>query len=102
MPGTCLHMCCETLLPVSMRTDGALRAADCWVGCDRAVPVKLKVNELTRAEREGRTQRGKPVPVEGQEDAEPDAERDSDAEEGSSDEEDGASHIVVSIGYIVS
>ena len=26
-------------------------------------PMKLKVNELTRAEREGRTQRGKAVPA---------------------------------------
>ena len=34
---------------------------DSWIGCDKTLPMKLKVNELTRAEREGRTQRGKPV-----------------------------------------
>ena len=43
--------------------------ADCWIGCDRTLPLKLKVNELTRAEREGRTNRGKALPLDGDEEA---------------------------------
>lgn len=30
---------------------------DSWVGCDRAVPIKLKVEAATRADREGRGRR---------------------------------------------
>ena len=43
--------------------------ADCWIGCDRTLPLKLKVNELTRAEREGRTNRGKALPLDADEEA---------------------------------
>ncbi len=30
---------------------------DSWVGCDRAVPIKLRVEPRTRADREGRGRR---------------------------------------------
>lgn len=54
-------------------------SADSWVGCDRIMPLKLKVNELTRAEREGRTHRGKQVPAD---------KADANSEAGGSDDED--------------
>jgi translocation protein SEC63 len=31
---------------------------DSWVGCDKAVPIRLKVEQRTRADREGRGRRG--------------------------------------------
>lgn len=68
----------------------ACSLADCWIGCDRTVPIKLKVNELTRAEREGRTNRGKVVPA-AKEEAAPTAAaangKASDSEEDESEEE---------------
>lgn len=40
---------------------------DSWIGADRAVPLRYKVSEQTRAEQEGRTFRGKATPVDGEE-----------------------------------
>ena len=45
----------------------ALTRADSWVGCDRAALVRLRVAERSRAEREGRTLRGKTVQGEARE-----------------------------------
>lgn len=44
---------------------------DSWVGADRAVPLRFKVSEQTRAEQEGRTFRGKATPVDGEEEEQP-------------------------------
>lgn len=66
--------------------------ADCWIGCDRALPLKLKVNELTRAEREGRSLRGKPLPTEGEDEgaAQVDANGEASEDDEDASEEDGA------------
>ncbi|KAK9839330.1 hypothetical protein WJX81_008661 [Elliptochloris bilobata] len=71
--------------------------SDCWVGCDRALPVKLRVAERSRAEREGRAGgvRGAAA-AEGASDEEvaaralaaQDGDRDSDADEDAEDNED--------------
>lgn len=56
-------------------------------------PMKLKVNELTRAEREGRTHRGKAVAVSEvtDENGEPAADEEGSEEEEEASDEDGAS-----------
>ena len=46
---------------------GRKTCADSWVGCDRAALVRLRVAERSRAEREGRTLRGKTVQGEARE-----------------------------------
>jgi hypothetical protein len=59
------------------------------------LPMKLKVNELTRAEREGRTQRGKPLVVEGAiENGAASGNEAGSANEEDSSEEDGHSHTL--------
>ena len=70
-----------------------LPSADSWLGCDRIMPVKLTVKELTRAEREGRAHRGRALPAEKAEKtekaeiAEDKAESDAEADEEDSEEE---------------
>ncbi len=51
--------------------------------------MKLKVQELTRAEREGRTHRGKVVPVEATAENGEEPNRDEGSEEEESEDEDG-------------
>lgn len=51
--------------------------------------MKLKVNELTRAEREGRTHRGKVVPVEAAAENGEEADKEEGSEEEGSTDEDG-------------
>ena len=58
--------------------------------------MKLKVNELTRAEREGRTHRGKVVPVEAAAENGEEASKEEGSEEEGSTDEDGehiSSHL---------
>lgn len=35
--------------------------SDCWLAADAMVPIRVKVQELSRAEKEGRAHRGKRV-----------------------------------------
>lgn len=51
--------------------------------------MKLKINELTRAEREGRTQRGKVVPTETALENENEDSKEDGSEEEDATEEDG-------------
>ena len=37
--------------------------ADSWVGCDVSIPVNVKITEMSKSDREGRTHRGKPLPL---------------------------------------
>lgn len=37
--------------------------ADSWVGCDISIPVNFKISEMSKADREGQTHRGKPLPL---------------------------------------
>ncbi|KAK9831724.1 hypothetical protein WJX74_007311 [Apatococcus lobatus] len=60
--------------------------SDCWVGADKQIPLKLRVTEQTRAEREGRSLRGKPTPPEQEEEVV--AEKDGDDDEEDEEEED--------------
>lgn len=67
--------------------------SDCWVGVDRAVPLKLKVAPLTRAAQEGRDARSLAEAKKWESDEEEDEGRDEpegeddDAQEGEEDEE---------------
>jgi hypothetical protein len=64
--------------------------ADCWAGVDRVAPVKLRVAEQTRAEREGRVGKRaeQPAAREGG-DSGDDAPRERDADaDGDEDEEE--------------
>ena len=69
-----------------------VHVADSWLGCDKVLPLKLKVNELTRAEREGRTHRGKQLkPADS--DAESDAAADNEDDDDDEEDEEGESPI---------
>lgn len=83
--------------PKSGRHDLVLYAlCDSWVGVDRAVPLRIKVTEQTRAEVEGRTHRGKATPLDGgeagsdaegsEEEEEEEEDEDYDSDEGSTEE----------------
>ncbi len=50
------------------RYDTACAHADCWVGVDKQLPLKLRIQEQTRAEREGRALRGKPTATDQEDD----------------------------------
>lgn len=62
---------------------------DSWVGADRAVPLRFKVSEQTRAEQEGRTFRGKATPVDGEEEEEAAVQEGQGSDEGEEDSEVG-------------
>ena len=53
------------------------------------LPMKLKVNELTRAEREGRTHRGKTIPAEAVEENGEEISKEEASEEEEASDEDG-------------
>ena len=53
------------------------------------LPIKLKVNELTRAEREGRTHRGKVVAAEASAESGEEAGKEEGSEEDEATDEDG-------------
>lgn len=66
---------------------------DSWIGADRVVPLKLKVSEKSRAEREGRAPRsGRVIPLDEfgnpEEEVDDFYEEDEEAEEGEEDEEE--------------
>ena len=41
--------------------------ADSWIGSDVSIPVTVRITEMSRSDKEGRTHRGKPLPVDQEE-----------------------------------
>lgn len=37
--------------------------ADSWIGSDVSIPVTVRINEMSKADKEGRTYRGKALPL---------------------------------------
>ena len=41
--------------------------ADSWIGSDVSIPVSFRVTEMSKSDREGKTHRGKPLPLDDEE-----------------------------------